>query len=140
MDRLTVSHHLALHLLSYDDGLALPLEAELRYDIADPIAVTALLYAGGDEPVRWVFARDLLESGLDQRTGVGDVVVWPAHEVADRATVHIQLTSPHGAAVLAAPADEVETFLAATWRLVGPGDEDRHLDIDRAIDALLGDR
>lgn len=138
MDRLTVSHHLALHLLSYD-GLVLPLQAELRYDIADPIAVTALLYAGGDEPVRWVFARDLLESGLDQRTGVGDVVVWPAREVAGRPAVHVQLSSPHGSAVLAAPADEVETFLSATWRLVGPGDERRYLDIDGTLAALLGE-
>jgi hypothetical protein len=140
MDRSTVSHRLALHLLNCCDGLPLPLAAELRYDAYDPIAVTALFDSGAAEPVRWVFARDLLEAGMDQQSGVGDVVIWPARDSAGRPAVHIQLSSPHGVAHLEAPADEVEAFLTETWRIVGPGDENRHLDIDGALAELLGRR
>lgn len=136
MDRSTVSHHLALHLLS-SDGHMLPLAVELSYDAADPLAVTALFDDGGDHRVRWVFARDLLEAGLDQRSGIGDVVVWPTHDADGRPAVHLRLCSPHGDALLEASSDEVERFLAATWLLVPPGTENLHLDIDNALRALL---
>ena len=63
MDSTTVSYPLALSLLSAD-GAELPLAAELRYTSQDPLAVEALFDDGGDEPVRWVFARDLLSSDL----------------------------------------------------------------------------
>lgn len=139
MNRSTVSHPLALHLLSCCD-LPLPLAAELRYDATDPIAVTALFDSGEAEPVRWVFARDLLEAGLDQRSGLGDVVIWPAEDGDGRPSVRIQLSSPHGTALLEAPAEDVAAFLTATWRLVGAGDEYRHLDIDGALAQLRGDR
>lgn len=138
MDGSTVSYHLALHLVS-GEGHVLPLTAELHYDVADPIAVTALFTTGDEAPVRWVFARDLLEAGLDQPSGEGDVLVWPTHDMAGRPAVHIRLCSPHGDALVEASADEVAEFLAETWRLVGPGEERRHLDVDATIEALLAD-
>ena len=63
MDGTTVSYPLALSLLSANGGEH-PLAAELRYTTQDPLAVEALFDDGGDEPVRWVFARDLLSSDL----------------------------------------------------------------------------
>lgn len=136
MDRSTVSHHLALHLLA-GDGNVLPLSVELHYDAGDPLAITALFDDGGDQRIRWVFARDLLEAGLDQRSGAGDVVIWPSHDMDGRPVVHLRLCSPLGDALLEASADEVERFLAATWRLVPPGAEHVHLNIDGVIRALL---
>lgn len=139
MDRSTVSHHLILHLLG-SDGHVLPLTVELHYDVADPLAVTALFDEGGDDRVQWVFARDLLEAGLDQRSGAGDVVVWPTQDADGRPVVHLRLCSPHGDALLEASAEAVEHFLAATWLLVPPGTEHLHLDIDNALRALLPER
>ena len=137
MDGTTVSHPLALSLLSAD-GVELLLAAELRFTASDPLAVEALFDAGGDEPVRWVFSRDLLSSGLDHRIGEGDVVVWPTNDVDGIRVVHIRLRSPHGDALLEASADAIQAFLVATWRLVPPGTEHKHLDVDGALEALLG--
>jgi hypothetical protein len=138
MDRTTVSYDLALHLLSAD-GRVLPLTAILHYDASDPLAVTVLFNDGGDEPVRWVFARDLLEAGLDQSAGEGDVLIWPTRDGEGCQAIHIRLRSPHGDALLEASADELERFLHATHRLVSPGTEHRHLDLESAITALLAD-
>jgi hypothetical protein len=138
MDRTTVSYDVALHLLSAD-GQVLPLTAILQYDARDPLAVTALFNDGSGEPIRWVFARDLLEAGLDQSAGEGDVLIWPTWDADGRPTIHIRLRSPHGDALLEACANELERFLLATHRLVPPGSEQRHLDLEAAITALLAD-
>jgi hypothetical protein len=138
MDRTTVSYDLALHLLSAD-GRVLPLTAILHYDASDPLAVTVLFNDGGDEPVRWVFARDLLEAGLDQSAGEGDVLIWPTRDGEGGQAIHVRLRSPHGDALLEASADELKRFLHATHRLVSPGTEHRHLDLEGAITALLAD-
>jgi hypothetical protein len=138
MDGTTVSYPLALNLLSAD-GAELLLAAELRYTAGDPLAVEALFEDGSDEPVRWVFARDLLSAGLDRRAGDGDVVVWPTNDTVGIRVVHLRLRSPHGDALLEASADAIQAFLVATWRLVPPGTEHEHLDIDGALDALLGE-
>jgi Streptomyces sporulation and cell division protein, SsgA len=138
MDGPTVSYPIALSLLS-GDGAELPLAAELRYSAHDPLAVEALFDDGSDELVRWVFARDLLSSGLDRRAGDGDVVVWPTIDVDGVRVVHLRLRSPHGDALLQASADAIQAFLVATWRLVPPGTEHEHLDVDGVLDALLGD-
>jgi hypothetical protein len=53
--------------------------------------------------------------------------------------VHISLRTPHGGALLEASADELETFLAATWRLVPPGTEHRHIDLEDLLAALLAE-
>ena len=139
MDRSsTVSHKLALHLLS-SEGDVLPLTAELHYSADDPIAVKACFDDGSPEPVRWVFARELLAEGMKELNGDGDVVIWPTIDTDGQAAVQLRLSSPHGDALLEASASEVEEFLAATWRLVPPGTEHRHIDVDDVITALLGD-
>ncbi len=139
MNRSKVSHHLALHLLGRD-GHVLPLGVELYYDVTDPLAVTALFDDGGEQPIRWVFARDLLAEGLVQRSGAGDVVVWPANDANGLPVVHLRLCSPHGDALLEAAADQVENFLSATWHLVPLGAEHERLDLDGTIRALLSER
>jgi hypothetical protein len=138
MDHVMVSHHLALSLLS-GDGDDIPVVAELRYSAQDPLAVEALFDDGTPDPVRWVFARDLLAAGLDRRTGDGDVVIWPTQDAQAHPAVHLRLRSPNGDALLEAPADAVADFLAATARLVPPGTEYQHFDIDAALESLLGE-
>lgn len=137
MDHLTVSYKLALHLLS-SEGEVLPLNAELHYSAEDPLAVEAHFDDGSSEPVRWVFARDLLADGMKELSGDGDVVVWPTIDADDQPAVQLRLNSPHGDALLEAAASELDAFLAATWRLVPPGTEHRHIDVDDVVTALLG--
>lgn len=138
MDRSTVSYKLALHLLS-TEGDVLPLNAELHYAAEDPLAVEAYFDDGGSDPVRWVFARELLAAGMKELTGDGDVVIWPTIDADGEVAVQMRLNSPHGDALLEASASELDEFLAATWRLVPPGTEYRHMDVDDVITALLGD-
>ena len=40
-------------------------QAELRYDPTDPLAVSLAIGTECDEPVVWVFARDLLADGVN---------------------------------------------------------------------------
>lgn len=136
MESSTVSYDLAVHLLS-SDGHVLPLKATLHYDAADPLAVAALFDDGGHEPIRWVFARDLLASAMDELTGDGDVIIWPTQDAEGEPVVHIRLRSPHGDALLEASADELERFLIHTWRVVAPGTEHEHLNLDGHIAELL---
>jgi hypothetical protein len=138
MDNATVSHHLALSLLSAE-GNDVPVVADLRYSAQNPLAVEALFDDGGPDPVRWVFARDLLAAGLEQRTGDGDVVVWPTHDADARPAVHLRLRSPNGNALLEAPAPALKEFIAATTRLVPRGTEYQHLDIDVLLESLLSE-
>lgn len=138
-DSSTVSQDLAVHLLG-GDGHVLSLNATLHYDAADPLAVTALFDNGGEEPVRWVFSRALLVTGMDRLTGNGDVVIWPTRDDNGEPVIHIQLRSPHGDALLEAPAEALEEFLSSTSRLVPPGTEHRALDLDALVRALLTER
>lgn len=111
--------------------------AHLEYRSSDPYAVTALFDTGADEPVRWVFSRDLLDEGLVHDVGDGDVAVLPGQDGLGQPTVLLRLVSPTGMAVLEASADDVLEFLGRSYELVPPGEESRHLDIDGCLENLL---
>jgi hypothetical protein len=139
MHASTISYPLALRLLDggEDDRY---IQAELRYSATDPVAVTVVFDVTAPEPVPWVFARDLLSSGLDQPSGDGDIKIWPAIDSHGTPTVRVRLSSPDGDAVLEAPASAVEDFLIQTWTLVPTGVEGRLLSIDALLDSLLDRR
>lgn len=136
MEATSVTHPLTLDLLTAS-GSVLPLEAEFSYSTTDPLAVVAMFHTGESEPVRWVFARDLLSEGMDHRTGDGDMVVWPAVGVEGAPAVHIRLRSPDGDALLEADAAAVQQFLKLTWALVTPGTEGHLLDVESVLGSLL---
>ena len=50
----------------------------MYYSGSDPYAVRMAFHVGTDEPVEWIFARDLLAAGIESRQGEGDVQVWPS--------------------------------------------------------------
>ena len=117
------------------DADAVPLPVSLRYAATDPYAVRAVFSGDGME-VEWVFARDLLRTGLTKPVGEGDVHVWPSWGTG-RELLMISLTSPDGQAVLEAGAQDVRGFLDRTTAVVPDGEESSHLDLDAALARLL---
>ena len=134
----TVNAVVDLDLLD-EEGATSLVQAELRYDAADPFAIRGDFCLNG-QVVRWVFARALLRSGLYEPTGAGDVRVRPWLDEAGRAVVMIELSSPDGSAAMRAPSQDVASFLCRTESLVPPGCESAHVDLDTALSRLLEDR
>ncbi|MFK0194710.1 SsgA family sporulation/cell division regulator [Kitasatospora sp. NPDC090308] len=106
------------------DGTALDLPA---LPVGPPTA------AGPAEGVEWVFARQLLASGIDLPSGEGDVHIRPALG----ARTVVELRSPEGVALLQFDRVELRRFLWHSYLAVPEGQELSHLDCDRALAELL---
>ena len=149
----TISAELSLKLVVPQQTIV-PLVASMYYSGADPYAVRMAFHVGTDEPVEWIFARDLLAAGVESRQGDGDVQVWPsAVSVAESGeldvigmpesrgiqgnVLNIELSSPFGQAHFEAPAEAMSTFLQRTYRIVPAGQESRHIDIETELNDLL---
>lgn len=128
----TTSAELGLRLVSSGQE-AVPLTASLYYSEDDPYAVRFAFHVGLDEPVEWVFARELLASGLDGDRGIGDVRVWPSAG----GVLNIELISPFGRAQFEAPAIGISDFLRRTYDVVPAGQENPRVDVDAALQELL---
>lgn len=134
----TVSAELGLMLVVPQQG-AVPLVASVFYSGGDPYAVRMAFHVGRDEPVEWIFARDLLAVGLSAPCGEGDVRTWPSASAAgDGETVlNILLSSPFGRAHFEAPMTAVTEFLRRTYDAIPAGQEADNLDIEGELDSLL---
>ncbi|SDX55637.1 Streptomyces sporulation and cell division protein, SsgA [Amycolatopsis xylanica] len=110
-----------------------PVQADLRYDPADPYAVFIGFHTGRGT-VRWMFGRDLLADGLLAPAGEGDVIVRPATHPA---LVLVELNTPGGSAVLEAPADQLAAFVNRTYEVVAPGEEQACFDFDLELSKLV---
>jgi sporulation and cell division protein SsgA len=110
------------------------------YTPVDPYAIRIALHVGLDEPVQWIFARDLLSMDTGDREGIGDVHVWPSPASAGGepgSILNIELFSPFGKAHLEAPAREVSDFVRQTYRIVPDGQESDHIDVEAELNDLL---
>lgn len=127
--------------LAVADGVDPPVMVDLRYDTADPYAVSMTFHLWADDAVRWVFSRDLLLNGQEGLTGAGDVQVWPSpHSGASRVCIALR-PCPHAEAVVVmASARVVGAFLRRTLAVVPAGTEQHHLDLDGAVRRLLNGR
>ncbi|HET7902244.1 MAG TPA: SsgA family sporulation/cell division regulator [Candidatus Nanopelagicales bacterium] len=123
--------------LVMDDDRTVRVPSTLVYSEDNPYAVTAV-FRTADGDVTWVFGRDLLDDGLIEPAGEGDVTVWPA-VAAGRAVVCLALASPAGSALLQLDAGRLRAFLDDSYDAVPMGTEGDHLDIDAALAELLGD-
>jgi hypothetical protein len=132
---LTVTQPVKLELID-SAGTATPIEAELRYDPADPYAVTTVFMTGASQ-VRWTFGRDLLSAGLYEPAGDGDVHVWPCLDSAGHAVVIIELCSPDGEALVQARTGDLRTFVDRMYAVVAAEDESALVDVDAAITAIF---
>lgn len=115
-----------------------PVLARLYYRPADPLAVTlavpsAVSHDGGR--VEWVFARELLDRGLQGPCGEGDVRIRPLG--ADRTV--IEFAERDGSAMIDLSTQSLRQFLAWAYAAVPPGEESEHLDLDSVVAELLDD-
>jgi hypothetical protein len=139
MNPTTASAELAFRLIVPQQTIV-PLVASLYYSSEDPYAIRVAFHVGLDEPVEWIFARDLLSNGLKGRDGLGDVRVWPAPGQGGAAeqVLHIELSSPFGEAHFEAPTRDVSDFLRRTYRIVPAGEESGFVDVEAELTDLLG--
>lgn len=135
MNSVTVSAELGLSLVVPEHG-AVPLVASLDYCADDPYAIKMSFHVGTDEPVEWIFARELLAAGLETAVGDGDVKVWPAASAADN-VLNLALSSPFGEAHFEAPLSATAEFLRSTYGIIPAGSESDFIDIDSELDELL---
>ena len=131
----TVSAELGLRLVVPQQTIV-PLVASLYYSGTDPYAIRMAFHVGTDEPVEWIFARDLLAAGIESRQGEGDVQVWPSDEHG-RELLNLALSSPFGEAHFEAPRAATGAFLARTFEMIAEGAESEFLDVDDELDDLL---
>jgi hypothetical protein len=135
----TVSTVIGLRLTASRDTVV-PLSASLFFRGEDPYAIRIMFHAGLDEPVTWVFARDLLAVGISGAAGLGDVQIWPSAVepgIPHPGRMNIELSSPSGRAHFEASAAELGEFLRRTYQIVPNGRESEHLDIDTELNDLL---
>jgi hypothetical protein len=139
MNPTTASAELAFRLIVPQQTIV-PLVASLYYSSEDPYAIRVAFHVGLDEPVEWIFARELLSNGLKEREGIGDVRVWPAAGEGGAAgqVLHIELSSPFGEAHFEAPTRDVSDFLRRTYRIVPAGQESGFVDVEAELTDLLG--
>ena len=139
MNSNTVSAEVELWLVATPQT-PVPLTGSLFYSRQDPYAVRLALYVGLEEPVEWIFARDLLSRGIQGCQGIGDVQVRPSPGPAGGepgSVLDIELISPYGQARLEAPAQEVTDFLRRAYQIVPDGQESAHIDLDAELSELL---
>src|SRR5918992_4850209 len=130
----TISTELSLRLVVPDRTV--PLLATVEYAADDPYALRVAFHVGNDEPVEWIFARELLILGMARMVGDGDVQVWPGPMDGNR-LLNIGLSSPFGDALFEAPLAPLADFLHRTFDIVPPGRETEFVDIAAELDNLL---
>jgi hypothetical protein len=130
----TVASELGLRLVVPEQG-GVPLTATLYYRGDDPYAIRVSFHVGMDDPVEWIFARDLLAVGMERPAGEGDVRVWPA--TPDQDVLNISLSSPFGQAHFEAPLAALSGFLLRTFEVVPPGREGDFIDIEGELKDLI---
>jgi len=114
------------------------LDAELRYDPADPFAVSLAIGVDCGDPVVWTFARELLSAGVNSPSGEGDITVEPdvTEGFGGERQLRITLATDCMATMLAST-DRVVEFLVETYAVVPTGAELDRVDFDAEIAALL---
>ena len=141
----TVAAELGL-MLVVPQHTTVPLVASLFYSGDDPYAVRMAFHVGTDEPVEWIFARDLLAAGMAEPAGEGDVRAWPSSRDGDaegesesdgEPVLNIVLSSPFGQAHFEAPMTAMAEFLHRTYDAIPAGHEGDFIDIGGELDSLL---
>ncbi|MBP0460574.1 SsgA family sporulation/cell division regulator [Streptomyces montanisoli] len=108
----------------------------LRYDGSDPLAVRIVFppeVSLDDSEVVWTFARELIEVGLREPAGDGDVHVWPC----GRAQTVFEFSAPEGVALVQFDNASLRRFLRSSFAVVPAGQEADHLEVEQHIGSLI---
>lgn len=132
---VTISTEVDLHLV-VPERAAVPLVADLAYTAEDPYAIRISFHVADDEPVEWIFARELFTVGIVRRVGDGDVTVWPENS-GDERMLGLKLSSPFGQASFELALTPVADFLHRTYDIVPAGRESDFVDVEAEIDDML---
>ncbi|MEU1598319.1 SsgA family sporulation/cell division regulator [Streptomyces sp. NPDC005708] len=128
--RVSVTCALRVELVMEDLPVIL-LSAALHYSITDPFAVQLIL-APTETAVEWTFARDLLQAGIQQPSGIGDVEIWPARfpeeDTAASDLICINLKSSDDETLLRVSKAMTRTFLQQTYSMMPSGVEQSDID------------
>lgn len=121
-------------LTAEDEELAVPVT--LRYTSDDPLAVHFVfppwISLDGEE-VTWTFARTLLQEGLDEPAGVGNVHVRPSGP----ARTAVEFRAREGVAVVLFETPSLRRFLLRTYAVAEPGEEPVEPALERGLAAVL---
>ncbi len=131
-----ISEHVQLEFVD-DEGRRAAVEADMVYDQRDPFAMSMVFQTL--PPVTWTFSRELLMTGMYEPVGDGDVHVWPCLSGTGEAVVIFEFSSPDGEVLVQASQRECARFVTRMRNSVGHGQEEQYLDIDGAINELLGE-
>jgi hypothetical protein len=110
------------------------LQAELRYDPSDPLAVALAIGVECAEPVVWVFGRELLADGINRPTGEGDITIEPATDGEHKLRITLATDC---LATMTADRNTVIEFLVDAFTAVPSGCEMDGVDLDAEIAGLF---
>jgi Streptomyces sporulation and cell division protein, SsgA len=108
----------------------------LQYRSTDPYAVEMTIRLRNQKPITWLFGRDLLDDGLRQQSGVGDVRIAPCPQ-APTALIHVTLRDDIGAVDLEMRFAPIAEFLWVTYLQVPQGSEGLFVRIEDDVSALV---
>lgn len=135
LEKTHLSARVALEFVE-SEGESAMLDADFRFNPADPYAVTAIFHSTGPV-VTWTFGRDLLIDGIYEPTGDGDVHVWPCLDRNGSAVVVLELCAPEGHVLVQTPSRPLTEFVAQMLDIVPRGAESDWVDMTAALTALL---
>ncbi|MEU8691371.1 SsgA family sporulation/cell division regulator [Streptomyces sp. NPDC048665] len=121
-----------------EEGVNLPVLTDLRYDSAEPHSVLMVFNADTDMTVEWEFGRELLVSGLQGLSGIGDVQIWYS-EILGYGLLYLSFRSGEEKFLIAASAVVVDEFLERTFEVVPQGKEECFLHTEDRVGRLLGE-
>jgi hypothetical protein len=108
----------------------------LQYRSTDPYAVELTIRVRGQKPITWLFGRELLDDGLRQPSGVGDIRIAPC-PLAPTALLHVTLRDDVGAIDLEMRFAPVAEFLQLTYLQVAQGTEGLFVAVEDDVRALV---
>lgn len=129
-----VRDDIAMNLIVSGDK-SVEIESTFDYAAHEPFSVRAT-FKTTEGAVDWIFSRDLISQALREPAGDGDVSAWVEGE-GEQSVFCLQLTSPHGQALMETKTELVREFLNRTFTIVPSGSESHMLNIDTLIEQLL---
>jgi Streptomyces sporulation and cell division protein, SsgA len=134
-DDLPIAIELSARLLQQGSS-SVAARIHLQYKSNDPYAIEMTIRLRDQTPITWMFGRDLLDDGLRQESGVGDVRIAPCPQ-GPTALLHITLRDDIGAVDLEMLRAPIAEFLQLSYLRVPRGTEGLFVLIEDDVSALV---